>query len=155
RGHRHAADADAPGRVRAGGTTRRPLLPAGARGHAAMRDRPMLKLRQLGPGIVLALFIVRIGVTRAADWPQWRGPNRDGVWSETGILRTFPREGLKVRWRAPGGPGWSSPAVAQGRVYLTTTRLKSPSARELVLCFEEVTGKRLWSHSYEVHYPDW
>ena len=64
---------------------------------------------------------------RAEDWPQWRGPNRDGVWSETGILQTFPTEGLKIRWRAPVGPGWSSPVVARGRVYVTDMRLAKPS----------------------------
>src|SRR5205814_5199457 len=37
---------------------------------------------------------------RADDWPQWRGPNRDGVWRETGILESFPASGLAVRWRA-------------------------------------------------------
>ena len=48
----------------------------------------------------------------ADDWPQWRGPLRDGVWRETGILERFPPEGLPVRWRTPVGPGFSGPAVA-------------------------------------------
>ena len=56
---------------------------------------------------------------RAEDWPQWRGPNRDGVWNETGVMDSFPPGGLKISWRAPVGPGWSSPVVAQGRVYVT------------------------------------
>ncbi len=56
---------------------------------------------------------------RAEDWPQWSGPNRDGVWNETGIMESFPPGGLKICWRAPVGRGWSSPVVAQGRVYVT------------------------------------
>lgn len=92
---------------------------------------------------------------RAEDWPQWRGPNRDGVWSETGILDSFPADGLKIRWRAPVGPGWSSPVVAKGRVYLTDSELKKPKAKERVRCFEESTGKPLWTHSYDVIYPEW
>jgi len=69
---------------------------------------------------------------RAADWPQWRGPNRDNVWNETGILRTFPNKGLKFRWRTPVGPGWTSPVVVQGGVYLTDMRLDKPKAWERI-----------------------
>src|SRR5262249_40875336 len=57
--------------------------------------------------------------SRGDDWPQWRGPNRDGVWPETGILETIPPDGLKIRWRARVGNGYSGPAVARGRVYVT------------------------------------
>src|SRR5437899_2106672 len=84
--------------------------------------------------LLLMLFAAAL---QAEDWPQWRGPNRDGVWSETGILESFPADGLKVRWRAPIGPGWSSPVVAKGRVYLTDSQLQRPKAKERVLCFEE------------------
>jgi outer membrane protein assembly factor BamB len=91
---------------------------------------------------------------RAADWPQWRGPNRDGVWNETGILRTFPTGGLKFRWRTPVGPGWSSPVVVQGRIYLTDMRLDQPRAWERILCFKESTGKLLWSRESELVYPE-
>jgi outer membrane protein assembly factor BamB len=77
------------------------------------------------------------------------------VWRETGILTAFPKEGLKVRWRAAVGPGWSSPSVAGGRVYLTDSQLMPPRAKERVWCFEETTGKLLWIYSYDVVYPDW
>jgi outer membrane protein assembly factor BamB len=92
---------------------------------------------------------------QAGDWPQFRGPNRDGVWNETGILKSFPAEGLKIRWRAPVGPGWSSPVVVRGRVYLTDMRLKKPRAWERILCFKESTGKLVWSHASELVYPEW
>src|SRR6266702_1842086 len=91
---------------------------------------------------------------RAADWPQWRGPNRDNVWNETGILRTFPYKGLKFRWRTPVGPGWTSPVVVQGGVYLTDMRLDKPKAWERIRCFKESTGKLLWSREYELVYPE-
>ncbi|HZK79747.1 MAG TPA: hypothetical protein VFC46_01740, partial [Humisphaera sp.] len=64
--------------------------------------------------LVLSLLCSAI---HAGDWPQYRGPNRDGVWNETGILEKFPAAGLKFDWRAPIGPGFSSPVVAGGRVY--------------------------------------
>src|SRR5438067_257048 len=115
----------------------------------------MLSSAKTHVAMALALSLPPCVATRADDWPQWRGPNRDGVWSETGILESFPAEGLKVRWRAPVGPGWSSPSVAEGRVYLTDSQSMRPKADERVLCFEETTGKRLWTHSYEVTYPDW
>jgi outer membrane protein assembly factor BamB len=106
--------------------------------------------------MTLAASLVLLAVTvRADDWPQWRGPNRDGVWAETGVLGSFPTDGLKVRWRAPVGPGWSSPVVARGRVYLTDSELNRPKARERVHCFEEASGKPLWTYAYDVTYPDW
>jgi outer membrane protein assembly factor BamB len=80
---------------------------------------------------------------RADDWPQWRGPNRDGVWNETGLLPAFPAEGLKIRWRVPVGWGFSSPVVAQGRVYLADSDLAKPEAKERLRCFDEARfGKR-------------
>src|SRR4051812_27748804 len=102
-----------------------------------------------------AVLLLSAAVIQGTDWPQWRGPNRDGVWSETGILQTFPAEGLKVRWRVPVGPGWSSPVVAQGRVFLTDMRLAKPKAWERIQCVKESTGKQLWSREWELAYPDW
>src|SRR5215471_21372554 len=99
------------------------------------------------PAVSLGLLGLLAVTVRADEWPQWRGPNRDGVWAETGVLGSFPPGGLKVRWRAPAGPGWSSPVVAQGRVYLTDSELNRPQAQERVLCFDQATGKPLWTHS--------
>src|SRR5262249_30686531 len=47
----------------------------------------------------------------SADWPQWLGEDREGVWRETGLLERFPASGPKVLWRAPLGAGNSGPAV--------------------------------------------
>ena len=55
----------------------------------------------------------------ADDWPQWRGPNRDGVWHETGLVDKFAGDKLKLRWRVPVAGGYSGPTVADGRVYVT------------------------------------
>jgi hypothetical protein len=55
----------------------------------------------------LALPLLLSAALRADDWPQWRGPNRDGVCGETGLLQSFPTGGLKVRWRAPVAWGFS------------------------------------------------
>jgi outer membrane protein assembly factor BamB len=111
--------------------------------------------RRVYLGSVTLLALEFFSVIRADDWPQFRGPNRDGVWRETGILKSFPAGGLKVRWRASVGFGWSSPVVAKGRVYLTDSVLMKPKAIERVHCFDETTGKPLWTYSYDVAYPDW
>jgi outer membrane protein assembly factor BamB len=92
---------------------------------------------------------------RAEDWPQWRGLNRDGACGEDGLLESFPAGGLKVRWRVPAGWGFSSPVVAQGRVFLADSEVVKPTAKERVRCFDATTGKTLWTHAHEVAYEDW
>ncbi|NUM54224.1 MAG: PQQ-like beta-propeller repeat protein [Candidatus Hydrogenedentes bacterium] len=91
----------------------------------------------------------------ADDWPQFRGPGRDGVWREVGALAPFPAEGLKVLWRTPVGIGWSSPIVAEGCVYLCDAQLTKPLAKERVLCFDSSTGMLRWQYESGVSFPDW
>ncbi len=94
----------------------------------------------------------------AADWPQWLGPNRDGVWKEDGILDTFPKDGPKVLWRKPIHPGYTGPAVAGGKVFVMDRLRKEPAADaprgqtpgvERVLCLDAKTGDTVWTHEYE------
>lgn len=91
----------------------------------------------------------------AGDWPQWRGPTRDNAWHEQGVMETFPAEGLKILWRVPVGPSWSSPVIAGGRVYITDVVLQKPEATERLQCIEESSGKVLWTHEHDAPYPDW
>ncbi|MFA6547070.1 MAG: PQQ-binding-like beta-propeller repeat protein, partial [Limisphaerales bacterium] len=105
--------------------------------------------------VVFAVSLLLTVSAAGEDWPQFRGPNRDGVWNEAGILQSFSAGGLKIRWRKPVSFGWSSPVVSRGRVFVTDAQLTNPSARERIQCFDEETGKLLWTHSYEVTYPDW
>jgi outer membrane protein assembly factor BamB len=102
--------------------------------------------------------IVALGLavsSRGEDWPQWRGPRRDAVWPETGLLESFPAGGLKVLWRIPVGTGFSSPCVVRGRVYLTDSQVTRTNARENVHCLNSATGKAIWTHTYDVVYPEW
>ncbi len=87
----------------------------------------------------------------AADWPQWRGPNRDGVWPEKDIIKKFSSEQLPVRWRASISNGYSGPTVANNRVYVTD-RLAAPVQLERVHCLDSETGKRIWSYEYKCEY---
>ena len=115
-------------------------------------------------GLTLGLFL-SVGTSRADDWPQWMGPNRDDVWQETGILQKFPAKGPKELWRVPIKGGFAGPAVAGGKVYVmdyvtdVDFRAKSnPAARpaikgqERVLCFDAKSGKDIWKHEYDCPY---
>lgn len=91
------------------------------------------------------------GPARADDWPQWRGPQRDGVWRETGLVEKFSDKQLPSKWRAKISSGYSGPTVADGRVFLTD-RVVEPEQIEQVHCFDEETGNPLWTHRYNCLY---
>ncbi|MGB0739009.1 MAG: PQQ-binding-like beta-propeller repeat protein [Planctomycetaceae bacterium] len=111
----------------------------------------MLRPARMKFPVCLLLFAGAVCSATADDWPQWGGPHRDCVWHETGIVREFPTDGLLPRvWSAPVGEGYSGPAVANGRVYITD-RIAAEN-QERVLCFDAETGKQLWSHSSDVRY---
>ncbi|MGB9687889.1 PQQ-binding-like beta-propeller repeat protein, partial [Thermogutta sp.] len=89
----------------------------------------------------------------ADDWPQWRGPNRDGVWRETGIIDRFDSPEIKLRWKAKISGGYSGPTVADGRVFVTD-RVTDPEEQERVLAFDARTGALLWVYSYPCSYKN-
>jgi outer membrane protein assembly factor BamB len=75
------------------------------------------------------------------DWPQWRGPQRDGVSKETGLLKDWPPSGPRLAWQIKGtGDGYSSFAVAGGRLYTLGARQNT----EYVFAFDAATGKKVW-----------
>lgn len=92
------------------------------------------------------ILLVCTSSLAAADWPQWRGPHRDGVSTESGFLKVWPKEGPTLVWEAKGaGRGYSSMAVAAGKVYTVGDAPSTASDQdEYVLCFDEATGKELW-----------
>lgn len=110
--------------------------------------------------ILLALSVV------AADWPEWMGGhNREGVWTETGILEKFPPGGPKRLWSTPIGPGYSGPAVVGDRVYVMDRQVPPPAegekkasvhrahkGTERLLCLDAKTGKQVWVHEYPCEY---
>jgi outer membrane protein assembly factor BamB len=103
----------------------------------------------------LCFTLLWAGRVFATDWPQWRGPNRAALWTESGLVDKLPNAGLKVIWRAPVAMGYSSPVIAAGRVYLSDAELNKPTVRERVHCLEADSGRALWTYSYETPAPDW
>jgi outer membrane protein assembly factor BamB len=79
------------------------------------------------------------------DWPQWRGPHRDGSAPGKGLLTRWPEDGLPVLWKKKGGPGASSLAVAAGRVITLFQEYDD----EVVACWDAESGKENWRFSYE------
>jgi outer membrane protein assembly factor BamB len=105
---------------------------------------------------VLIATLLAAAPASADDWPQWMGPRRDNVWREAGVVEKFPPGGPKVVWRAKVAGGYSGPAVANGKVYVgdfvsaldpktETYERGKVDGTERVLCFDERTGKQLWS----------
>ena len=80
------------------------------------------------------------GTALAADWPQFRGPNRDGISRETGLLKNWPAGGPKVFWKAPMGEGYSHLSVSKGRLYT----LFGEGNNEVAAAYDVNTGKQLW-----------
>jgi outer membrane protein assembly factor BamB len=85
---------------------------------------------------------------KSGDWPEWRGPRRDGICTETGLLGAWPEGGPRLIWSAREvnggksvGTGYASVAIAGGRIYTLGDRDK----RGCVTCLDEATGKVLWA----------
>src|SRR5262245_16800086 len=116
------------------------------------RRRVHIGLRWHATFLVAGVLSVTIGLS-AEDWPEYRGAGRRGVWNETGIVDKFPADGLKVVWRAPVKNGYSGPAVAGGRVFVTDfVRTAGSRGIERIIAFDEQTGKLLWQQEWEVDY---
>jgi outer membrane protein assembly factor BamB len=86
----------------------------------------------------------------AADWPQWMGPNRDGISPEKNNLAPWGKDGPKKLWNHEIGSGWSSPIVAEDRVYIHH-RVKNT---EIVSVLDAASGKLLLELKTDTQYSD-
>ncbi len=106
-----------------------------------MKRRFWLPVRIALLSLALGLVAQAMAQT-AAIWPQWRGPNRDGVSKETGLLKQWPTDGPALVWKAAGaGRGYSSFSIADGKLYTMGLR----GDREYVVAFDVATGKEAWA----------
>ena len=86
----------------------------------------------------------------AADWPQFLGPTRNGISTETNLLPAWPARGPRVLWRKEIGTGYSAPSVRENKLVLHH-RVRE---QEVVECFDAVNGKSVWRHAYASGFRD-
>lgn len=99
--------------------------------------------------LALALCLLA-GTALAADWPQFRGPHRDGVSRETGLLKNWPAGGPKVLWKVPLGEGYSHLAVSKGRLFT----LYGAGNTDFAAAYDAATGKQIWRAPLGPKYTD-
>jgi outer membrane protein assembly factor BamB len=101
-------------------------------------------MRKAGTGLVVAAVAFTFSLIpvagRSADWPQWRGPNRDGVIRGVSVPKKWPRT-LKEEWKVTGGEGIASPVVQGNKVFVFT---RQKNNKEVVLCLDLHSGKEKW-----------
>lgn len=103
------------------------------------------------PSIIALGLATQVVAQSGSEWPQWRGPNRDGISKETGLLKQWPEGGPRLVWKAAGaGTGYSSLAISNGRIYTLGLR----GDREYVIAFDVATGKEVWATPHGTAYRD-
>src|SRR5262245_57804046 len=107
----------------------------------------MLRWRSLWllPLLILAGIAVAApapAVRSTNDWPGWRGKDRTGLSTETGLLKEWPKGGPTMVWKITGlGEGYSTPSIAKGRIYLMGTSDKE----ERLIALDAKDGSQLWA----------
>jgi outer membrane protein assembly factor BamB len=93
--------------------------------------------------VVFVLFLITETTAQTtANWPQWRGPNRDGISKETGLLKQWPENGPPLVWKTSGaGNGYSTMSFSQGRMFTMGLR----GDKEFIIAFDVATGKEVWA----------
>jgi len=99
----------------------------------------------LSVAVIVMCLCAGIAAQTAASWPQWRGPNRDGISKETGLLKQWPADGPALAWKTAGaGGGYSSLAISNGRIFTMGLR----GDREYIVAFDVATGKQAWATAH-------
>ncbi len=101
------------------------------------------------PAGLLALFLVPT-LALAGDWPQFLGPTRDGVSTETGLRWTWDDQGPPLLWAKPVGAGYSGPVSAGERLIL----FHRVGNQEIVECLNAANGQEQWRFSYRTEFED-
>jgi outer membrane protein assembly factor BamB len=109
----------------------------------------------LGALVVLGSTVTGQGPRRVAlgDWPEMRGPNRDGISRETGLPERWALNGENFLWRVPYG-GRSAPIVMGNRIYVQNPAGRDADLQERVMCLDADTGKVIWEYKFNVFQSD-
>jgi len=94
--------------------------------------------------VLCFIGLVSSGTAVAADWPQWRGPDYNGISKETEWTATFPEGGPKVLWEKSIGAGFASITVSDGKAYT----MGNVDDNDILYCFDAATGSEIWKKSY-------
>src|ERR1035438_8573485 len=103
--------------------------------------------------IAAALFLGAQSTSFAGDWPDWRGPNRDGTSNEKGLPDKWSLQGDNLAWKALYG-GRSTPVILGDRLYLENTSGARETEQERLMCFNVDTGRLLWEYKFNVFQSD-
>lgn len=96
-----------------------------------------------------ALFLSAVAGSVCADWPQWRGPNRDNRVADARLPEKWPDQAPEPLWQKEVGEGYSSPVIAGGKLYIMARQDKD---KEVCLCLDAQTGETIWDHAYDAPY---
>lgn len=99
---------------------------------------------------VVFFFLILSSAALASDWPEFLGPDRNGISSETGLVDKFPTNGLPLLWEKEIGTGYSAPSVRGERLVLH----HRVGTNEVVECYDANSGKSLWQYSYLSNFQD-
>ena len=92
------------------------------------------------------MLVLTASCVMAADWPQYLGPDRNAVSTETGLKRSWPEDGPSVLWTFPLGEGFGGAAVSDGKVYVLD---RVGSEQDVLRCIDLATGKQEWTFAYD------
>ena len=104
-------------------------------------------------GWAAAMVLVAGAALSAADWPEWRGPERDGHSTETNLPERWSPAGENLAWRVPLG-GRSAPVAMGNRLCMQNTAGDAAATQERVMCLDVATGKPIWERRFSVYLSD-
>jgi outer membrane protein assembly factor BamB len=103
--------------------------------------------------LTLASLTLAQQIGSVGDWPDWRGPDRNGISREKGLPEKWSLAGQNLTWKAPYG-GRSAPVVLGDHLYLENTAGKGETEQERILCLNADTGKLLWEYKFNLFQSD-
>lgn len=109
----------------------------------------MKRVNSIKQACVIGAVAMSVSGAWSQDWPQWRGPDRDGKASGFSAPKTWPKT-LLQRWKTSVGSGDATPALVGDKLYVFSRQ----DTNEVVRCLNAITGKEIWQEKYEAPVVD-